>query len=191
MVSFPITGDPAADRLLVEDPLALLLGMLLDQQVPMEWAFSAPYALKARLGESFTAARIAELGPEALTAAFVAKPALHRYPGSMAKRAHALCVLLAERYDGDPTRIWTEAATGRDLLRRVKELPGFGDEKAKIFTALLAKRFGVRPEGWEEAAKPFSDDTPRSAADVDSAESLAKVRDWKRMMKAAGKGKQD
>lgn len=190
-VSFPITGNPDADRLLVDDPFALLLGMLLDQQVTMESAFAGPLRLAERLGDRFTPDAIAAMPADELEEAFRRKPALHRFPGSMAKRAHQLSIHLAEQYGGDTTALWTGAADGRDLLRRVKALPGFGDEKAKIFVALLAKRFGITPAGWEEAAAPFSDDERRSAADVSSAETLAEVRAWKKAKKAQGKTKQD
>jgi uncharacterized HhH-GPD family protein len=187
----PVTGDPEADELLAEEPLALLIGMLLDQQVPMEWAFGAPLKLRDRLGGRLDAAELAALDPGKLEAVFKGPPALHRFPGSMGKRTQALCQLLLDDYGGDASAVWTGAADGRDLLRRLKALPGFGGEKAKIFAALLAKRFGVRPPGWEEATAPFSDDQPRSVADIDSAESLARVRAWKKTMKAQGKAKAD
>jgi len=186
-----VTGDPEADRLLVEDPLALLIGMLLDQQVPMEWAFRGPATLKERLGGTLDANAIASMSEDDVVAVFQAKPALHRFPGSMGKRAYALCRFLADEYDGDAAAVWTGAATGADLLARVEALPGFGEEKAKIFVALLAKRFGVRPEGWDAVAAPFSDAQPRSVADIDSAEALEQVRAWKKAQKAAGKSKRD
>jgi uncharacterized HhH-GPD family protein len=184
----PVTGDPAADRFLVESPLALLLGMLLDQQVPMEWAFMGPYTLQARLG-GLDAGAIAAMDPEAVEAVFRAKPALHRYPASMAKRAHALCQVLVEDYGGDAANVWKDAATGDELLARLRALPGFGEEKSKIFLALLAKQFAVRPPGWEAAATPFSDATKRSVADIDSPEALTEVRAWKKAQKAKGKTK--
>jgi uncharacterized HhH-GPD family protein len=187
----PVTGDLEADRLLAEDPLALMIGMLLDQQVPMEWAFTAPLRLRERLGGRLDAAEIAELDPTKLEEVFKGPPALHRFPGSMGKRTQALCQHLVDNYGGDAAAVWTGVEDGRELLRRVKALPGFGAEKAKIFTALLAKRFGVRPEGWEEAAAPFSDDQPRSVADIDSEETLQKVRAWKKMMKSQGRSKAD
>jgi uncharacterized HhH-GPD family protein len=188
--SIPVTGDPEADRLLGTDPLALLLGMMLDQQVPMEWAFKAPYTLRGRLG-GLDCAAIAAMPEADVEAAFREKPALHRFPASMAKRAHALCRHLVEEYDGDAAKVWSDAKSGEELFARVRALPGFGDEKAKIFVALLAKRLGVRPPGWEQVAQPFSDSTPRSVADIDSPETLARVRDWKRAQKAKGKGKAD
>jgi len=189
-IEIPITGDPEADRLLVESPLALLLGMLLDQQVPMEWAFKGPHTLSERIG-GLDAAKIAAMSPDEIEAAFKTKPALHRFPGSMAKRAHALCQVLVDEYDGDAANVWKGAKTGDELLARLEALPGFGAEKSKIFLALLGKRLGVAPPGWEAAAKPFSDATKRSVADVDSPESLAQVRSWKRAQKAKGKGKSD
>ena len=187
----PVTGDPEANRLLAEDPLALMIGMLLDQQIPMEWAFAGPLKLRDRLGGRLDAAEIAALDPGRLEAVFKGPPALHRFPGSMGKRTQALCQHLVDDYDGDAAAVWTGVDDGRELLRRVKALPGFGGEKSKIFTALLAKRFGVRPPGWEEAAAPFSDAEPRSVADIDSAESLQRVRAWKKMMKAQKKAKTD
>jgi uncharacterized HhH-GPD family protein len=186
-----ITGDAAANELLNTDPLALLIGMLLDQQVPMEWAFLAPYRLEQRLGRRLDAAEIADYDPDAFAAVFKGPPALHRFPGSMASRVQALARHLVEHYDGDAAALWRDAADGAELHRRLQALPGFGPEKARIFTALLAKRFAVRPDGWERAAGPFADATPRSAADVDSPESLSKVRQFKQAQKAQGKGKGD
>jgi uncharacterized HhH-GPD family protein len=186
-----VTGDPDADRLLVEDPLALVIGMLLDQQVPMEWAFRGPVRLKERLGGTLDANAIAAMSEDEIVAVFQTKPALHRFPGSMGKRTYALCRFLADEYGGDAAAVWTGASSGAELLTRVEALPGFGEEKAKIFVALLAKRFGVRPKGWEEAAAPFSDAAPRSVADIDSAEALEQVRAWKKAAKAAGKSKRD
>ncbi|CAN5159729.1 HhH-GPD-type base excision DNA repair protein [soil metagenome] len=185
-----VTGDDDADRLLSEDPLALLIGMLLDQQVPVEWAFRGPLRLRERLG-ALDATRIAALSPGELEAAFRQPPALHRFPAAMAKRTHALCRHLVEHYDGEAARVWSDVGDGRALLGRLRALPGYGDEKARIFLAVLAKRFGVRPPGWREAAGRFSDDVPRSAADVDSPEALQRVRAFKRTQRARGKGKGD
>jgi uncharacterized HhH-GPD family protein len=165
--------------------------MLLDQQVPMEWAFKGPSTLKARLGGRLDAGEIAALGPERVEEIFRDKPALHRYPGSMAKRTHALCQVIVDEYDGDASAIWTAVTSGDELFHRLKALPGYGDEKAKIFLAILAKRMGVAPEGWEEAAAPFSDDTPRSVADIDSPDALKRVRAFKQAKKKEGKGKAD
>jgi uncharacterized HhH-GPD family protein len=187
----PITGDAEADKLLEEDPLALIVGMLLDQQVPMEWAFLAPYRLKERLGGQLDASAIAKMDPDEFVALFKGPPALHRFPGSMGKRVYALIQQIVEQYGGDTSRIWSEAKDGEDLHRRLLALPGFGPDKTRIFIALLAKRLGVRPPGWEQAAGPFADDTPRSVADIDSAESLARVREWKQAMKKQGKTKAD
>ena len=191
--SIPVTGHPDADRLLVEDPLALLIGMLLDQQVPMEWAFRGPYTFRERLGrgDRLDAAAIAALGPEKVEELFRAKPALHRFPGSMGKRTHALCQHLVDEYGGDAESVWRDAATGEELLARLKALPGYGEEKAKIFLAILGKRLGAAPPGWEEAAAPFSDSTPRSVADIDSPGSLRRVREWKTEQKRKKKGKAD
>jgi uncharacterized HhH-GPD family protein len=189
-VTFPITGDAAADRLLVDDPLALLIGMLLDQQVPMEWAFRGPAALASRLG-GLDAARIAAMPPEDLVEVFREKPALHRYPGSMAKRTHALCQVVVDTYDGDAAKIWRRVRDPQVLFERLRALPGYGEEKAKILLAVLGKRFGRAPDGWERYAKPFSDATPRSVADVDSPEALERVRQWKRAQKAKGRAKSD
>jgi uncharacterized HhH-GPD family protein len=188
-VHFPITNDDDANAFLVENPLALLLGMLLDQQVPMEWAFRAPHTLAERLGPRFTAADIAAMDPEELVEVFCRKPALHRYPAAMARRAHAVCEHVVEHYRGDPARIWFRVTDGHELYARVSAIPGFGEEKSKIFVALLAKRFGKRPEGWAEAVAPFGDDQPRSAADVSSKERFNEVRAWKKAQKAAKKSK--
>jgi len=184
-----ITGDLEGDGLLNTDPLALLIGMLLDQQVPMEWAFASPLKLKERLGGELDAASIAAMPLEELEVAFKGPPALHRFPGSMAKRTHQMCQHLVEHHGGRAEAVWADAETGDELYARLRAIPGYGGEKAKIFTALLAKRFGVRPPGWEELAQPFSDATHRSVADVDSAEALLEVRAFKQMMKAKGRGK--
>jgi uncharacterized HhH-GPD family protein len=187
--TLPVTGDPEADALLVTDPLALLIGMLLDQQVPMEWAFGSPLKLKERLGGALDAGTIAALPLEELEAVFKGPPALHRFPGSMAKRTQQLCQALVDGYGGRAEAVWDDVADGAELYARLRALPGFGGEKAKIFMAVLAKRFGIRPDGWEEPARPFSDATHRSVADVDSPESLLEVRAFKKLMKAKGKGK--
>lgn len=189
--TLPVTGDPQADELLVTDPLALLIGMLLDQQVPMEWAFKGPLTLQERLGGSLDAGAIAAMDPAELEELFKTKPAMHRYPGSMAKRTHDLCQIVVDRYDGEPARIWTEATDAKDLQDRLQELPGYGKEKAKIFMAILGKRLGVKPKGWKAVVAPFSDSTPRSVADVDSPQALLKVREFKKAQKAKGKSKAD
>lgn len=189
--TMPVTSIPEANQLLVDDPLALLIGMLLDQQVPMEWAFRGPWSLRDRLGGTLDARTIATMDPDELTAVFCAKPALHRYPAAMAVRTHELCAFVVDRYDGDAGKIWRRVRSGDELYARLRELPGYGDEKARIFVAILAKRLGRRPAGWEQAAAPFSDDQPRSVADISSPETFAEVRAWKQMMKAKGKSKAD
>jgi uncharacterized HhH-GPD family protein len=177
--------------LLQEDPLALLIGMLLDQQVPMEWAFKGPHTLLERLDGELSAEKIASMDTEAFVALCAQTPAIHRFPASMGRRVHALCEQVAQDYDGDASRIWTEAADAKDLRARLRALPGYGEEKTKIFIAILAKRLGVRPDGWEQVATPFSDEHPRSVADVSSPETLLEVRAWKKAMKAAKKSKAD
>jgi uncharacterized HhH-GPD family protein len=187
-ISMPV--EPAANELLSTDPLALLIGMLLDQQVPLERAFSAPYDLYRRLGHRPTAEELAGYDPEALAAVFAERPALHRYPKSMAARVQALAQLLVARYDGDAGRVWDAAADGADLLQRVAELPGFGAQKAQIFVALLGKRLGVQPAGWREAAGPFgTEGSYLSVADISDEESLGRVRAYKQELKAAAKAK--
>lgn len=185
-LSLPI--DPEANELLARSPLALLLGMVLDQQVPMEKAFSSPYVLAQRLGHEPDAAELAGYDPEALVEIFARPPALHRFPKAMAARVQEVCRALVERYDGDPARLWSDVTDGRELLRRVGELPGFGRQKAQIFVALLGKRFGITPDGWREAAGDYGDaDAHRSVADVTDPESLRRVREFKQRMKAEAK----
>jgi len=181
-VKTPFTGDADADALLTDNPFALMLGMLLDQQVPMEWAFRAPALLAERLGGPLEPRAIAQMDPVDLEALFRAKPALHRYPGSMAKRAHALSLALAEHYGGDAANVWRDARSGDELLERLRALPGFGNDKARIFVGLVGKRLGVRPPGWEQAAADWP-----SIADVDSYERVTEIREQKRAMKAAKK----
>ena len=190
-VNFPITGNPEDDQVLIESPLALMIGMLLDQQVPMSWAFRGPARLKERLDGRLDAGELAAMGPDAVAALFSQKPALHRFPGSMGKRTAVLCQHLVDHHHGDAADVWEGAADAADLSARVNALPGFGEEKSMIFIALLAKRFGVAPEGWEAYAGPFADDEPRSVADVDSEARLLDVRAWKKAKKAAGKTKQE
>ena len=189
--AIPVTSNPEANDFLVSDPLALLIGMLLDQQVPMEWAFLGPWTLRERLGGTLDAATIAAMSEEEVDQVFRDKPALHRYPGSMAKRTYALCQFLVEHYDGDAAAVWREVPDGAELYRRLRELPGYGDEKTRIFMAILVKRLGLSFAGWENAAKPFSDDVPRSVADIDSPEGFARVREFKKAKRAAGKQKTD
>ena len=185
-----ITGDPAADDLLNSDGTALLIGMLLDQQVPMEWAFAGPATLRDRLGH-LDARRIATMDVDDFVAVCATKPAIHRFPASMGRRIHDLCVVLTEQYDGRAERIWADVTTGDELYSRLRALPGYGEEKSRIFVAILGKRMGVQPHGWREAAGKFGDDVPRSVADIDGVETLGKVREWKRAQKAAKLDKQD
>jgi uncharacterized HhH-GPD family protein len=185
----PLTGDTDADQLLEDDPLALLIGMLLDQQVPMEKAFHSPYDLKERLGGELDAAQLAAMDPDKLRAVFAERPALHRFPGSMADRTGDLAKALVENYDGRAERVWETAKDGAELFANLTSLPGFGDQKAKIFIALLAKRVGVQPSGWEKAAGSYAEHGCYSVADVDGPESLAKVREYKRAAKAKAKAK--
>lgn len=180
---------PEADELLGRSPLAVLVGMLLDQQVPMERAFTGPYTIAQRLGaDDLDAHEIAAYDPERFAALLSEKPAVHRYPGSMAKRIQQLCRFLVEDYDGDAERIWREAENGKELFKRLHALPGFGKQKAQIFVALLGKQYGVRPEGWREAAGEYGEEgSHRSVADITGPESLAKVRAFKAQMKSASK----
>jgi len=182
-----ITGDPAADKVLTDNPFALLTGMMLDQQFPMERAFLGPAKVAERLGR-FDPAAIAEAEPEAFAALCATPPAIHRFPGSMAARLQELARIVVADYEGDASRIWSDVADGADLARRLRALPGFGEQKVRIFVALLAKRLGVRPAGWEEAAGDYAQDGYRSVADVVSPESLQKVRDYKAQKKAAARG---
>lgn len=184
-----ITGDDTADGLLNESFDALMIGMLLDQQVPLEWAFAGPSTLRDRLGH-LDVERIAAMHEDDLVTIACEKPAIHRFPAAMARRIHALCIELTERWHGAAESLWADGCDGATLARRLRSLPGFGPEKAKIFIALLAKRFGVRPDGWDEAAGVFADDEPRTIADCADADSLAAVRAWKAAQKAAGKDKQ-
>ncbi len=182
-----LTGDPPADELLATDPLALLIGMLLDQQFPMERAFHSPYDLKERLGGRLDASAIASMDAEELAAVFRGPPALHRYPGSMAGRTQELCKVLVERYEGRADRVWNQAETGQELFANLRSLPGFGEQKARIFTAMLAKQLGVEPPGWEEMAGPYAQVGHLSVADIDGPEALAAVREHKKAVKAAAK----
>ena len=185
-MGFQITGDPAADKVLDDSAFALLAGMMLDQQYPMEHAFRGPAKVLDRFG-TLEPAEIAAADPERFAELCATPPAIHRFPGSMAARLQELARIVAEEHDGDASRIWTGAADGKDLLKRVQALPGFGKQKAQIFVALLAKRLGVRPEGWEQAVGAYAEDGYRSVADVVDPASLQKVRDHKKQMKAAAK----
>ena len=175
------TDDPAANRLLESDPLALLIGLVLDQQVKMEKAFAGPYELKRRLGH-LEVRKIASMDPDKLNAVFRERPALHRFPGSMAGRVQALCKAIVDDYGSDAASVWKDARDGDDLAARIKKLPGFGDMKVKILVAVLAKKFGVKPPGWEKHAAGW-----HTVADVDSVETMAQAREVKREMKAKHK----
>jgi uncharacterized HhH-GPD family protein len=181
----------AANDLLTHDPLALLIGMLLDQQIPMEKAFTSPEVLRERLGGVLDARTIADYDSDAFEELFRQPPALHRFPAAMANRVQALGRVLVDRFDADPAAVWTGAASGTELVARIAQLPGFGAQKAKIFAALLGKQFGVNPPGWREAAGDYGvDGSLRSVADVTDADSLRAVRAHKQQMKAAAKAAQ-
>jgi uncharacterized HhH-GPD family protein len=185
-LSLPVNAE--ANELLTRNPLALLIGMLLDQQVPLEKAFSSPYELVQRLGHEPTVAELAAFDPEALVAVFSQRPALHRFPKAMAARTQDLARLIMERYDGDAAAVWTSATSGKDLVARLAELPGFGGNKAQIFAAMLGKQLGVQPDGWREAAGRFGEDgSYYSVADIVDDSSLAAVRAYKKELKAAAK----
>jgi uncharacterized HhH-GPD family protein len=189
MAALHLSQNPDADRLLSDDPLALLIGMVLDQQVPLERAFTAPLDLQERLGHPFDAEELAGMDTDELVAIFVARPALHRFPAANAKRVQELCRLVVTEYDGDPAAIWKTAPTGTELLRRVRALPGFGEQKARIFVGLLGKQLDVQPPGWEEAAGRYGEaGTYFSVADIVDIESLGRVRAYKAQIKAAAKG---
>lgn len=183
-----ITGDGAADALLTDEPLALLIGMLLDQQIAMETAFAGPMKIRDRTG-GLDAAQIAAADPEEFAAAFSQTPAVHRFPGSMAARVQALCQTLVDEWGGDAAALWTQGEPdGRTVLKRLKALPGFGDQKARIFLALLGKQYGYTGDGWREAAGAYGEEGSfRSVADIVSPESLTKVREHKRAAKAEAK----
>ena len=188
MPSLTLTGDPAADTLLSDNAFALLTGMLLDQQIAMELAFVGPHRLADRLGGHLEPATVAATDLDDLEGLFRQKPALHRYPGSMAKRVHALATHLVEEYGGDASAVWADVSDGPELKRRLGALPGFGDQKARIFLALLGKQCGVTPDGWRDAAGDYGLDGHRSIADVTDPEALDAVRTWKQAQKAAAKG---
>ena len=185
-----ITGDTAADALLTDNPLALLVGMLLDQQVPMEIAFAGPLKIEQRTGAT-DASAIASMDPEEFLEAFKTTPAVHRFPGSMATRVQTLCQTIVDDWGGDAAALWTQGEpNGAEVLKRLKALPGFGEQKAKIFLALLGKQRGYDGAGWREASAPYGEEGSfRSVADITSPDSLTKVREHKRAMKAAAKEK--
>lgn len=179
-----IAQDPVADKILSEDPFALLMGMLLDQQYPMEHAFRGPAKLIDRFG-TLDPASIAAAEPEAFADLCATPPAIHRYGRSMAARVQALAQHVVAEYDGDASKLWTEARSGTELMTRLKALPGYGEQKAKIFTALLAKQLDVKPRGWTTVVGDYGKKGYRSVADVVDAESLGKVRAFKKHKKAA------
>jgi uncharacterized HhH-GPD family protein len=183
-----LAQNPAADALLSTDPLALLIGMVLDQQIPLEWAFTGPLTLTERLGRGLDAADLAGRDPAALASIFATPPALHRFPGSMAGRVQQLCRAIVTDYEGKPERIWANVADGAELRKRIHALPGFGAHKAKIFVALLGKQYGVQPPGWREAAGEFgADGSLLSIADITDVDTLIQVREHKKEMKARAK----
>ncbi len=189
-ISLYLSGDPEADRLISEDPLALLIGMVLDQQVPLERAFSSPRDLRRRLGGELDAGMIASMAPDDLAAIFSERPALHRFPAANAERVHQLCRTIVRDYGGDAATVWTGAKDGADLMKRVRALPGFGEQKAKIFVALLGKQLGLRVQGWQEVSRPFGDPgTSYSVADIRDPATLARVRAYKAQMKAAARSR--
>lgn len=179
-----LTNEPDADAVLDEYPFALLVGMMLDQRYPMEHAFRGPWKVITRFG-TLDPAAIAAADPERFAALCSTPPAIHRFPGSMAARMQELARIVEDEYDGDAARLWNEATSGKDLLARLMELPGFGTQKAQIFVALLAKQLDVKPRGWRTVAGDYGLKGYRSAADVTGPESLAKVREYKQKNKAA------
>ncbi|MDQ3575454.1 MAG: Fe-S cluster assembly protein HesB [Actinomycetota bacterium] len=188
MASLRLSQHAGADRLLSGDPLALLIGMVLDQQIPLERAFRSPYDLKERLGGRLDPQEIAAMDPERLAQVFAQPPALHRFPASNAKRVQDLCRMVVDQYAGRAAGVWESARDGRELLARITALPGFGEQKARIFVALLGKQLGVRPRGWRKAAGAFgASGSHLSVADIDGPESLARVRRYKQEKKAAAK----
>ncbi len=180
--SLPFTEDDGANRLLAASPLALMIGMLLDQQFPMERAFLAPHLLQGRLGGALDAVAISSMDEDDLVDVFRGPPALHRFPGSMARRTRAMCEVVADDYDGDASKIWSTATDGKELLQRLEALPGYGKAKARIFVGIVGKRLGTGPEAWESAAADWP-----SIADVDTFEKVFELREHKRAMKAAKK----
>ena len=182
-----LSQDAEADKLLSADPLALLIGMVLDQQIPLEWAFKGPHTLKSRLGH-LNVADIAAMDPDELAAVFSKPPALHRFPAANAKRVQEVCRIVVDEYKGKADRIWKSAKTGDELLRNVKALPGFGEQKARIFVALLGKQLGITPPGWDDAAGDFGKPgTYMSVADITDPDTLGRVRQYKQERKAAAR----
>lgn len=184
-----ITGNAESDKLLNSNGTALLIGMLLDQQVPMEWAFNGAHTLKQRLGH-LDPKKIAAMDPDEFLQICLEKPAIHRFPKAMAQRIHGMCAIIATTYRNKGENIWKDVDDAHVLFERLRLIPGFGEEKAQIFIALLAKRFNVAPTGWKKAAGVFSDSNPRTVADITSPETLLTVRAWKKAEKAADRDKQ-
>jgi uncharacterized HhH-GPD family protein len=184
-----ITGDTAADKLLNSNGTALLIGMLLDQQVPMEWAFKGPATIKERLGH-LDPKKISLIDVEDFVSMCCEKPAIHRFPASMSRRIHELCCIIARDYKNKGENMWAGVTDAAVLTERLRVLPGFGEEKAQIFIALLGKRMGVVPKNWKTEAGVFSDINPRTVADITSPETLLMVRTWKKAEKAAARDKQ-
>ena len=184
-----ITGNPKSDALLNKNGTALLIGMLLDQQVPMEWAFNGAFTLKERLGH-LDPKKIAEMDPDEFLQVCLQKPAIHRFPKAMAQRIQGMCAIIATSYKNKGENIWKDVTDAQVLFERLRNLPGYGEEKAQIFIALLGKRFDIAPEGWKKAAGVFSDKNPRTIADITDQATLLKVRAWKKAEKAADRDKQ-
>jgi uncharacterized HhH-GPD family protein len=188
VASLCLAQHPEADALLSRDPLALLIGMVLDQQIPLEHAFTGPLTITQRLGHQLDVKELADFDPESLATIFATPPAIHRFPASMAGRVQELCRIIVADYDGDAASVWTTAKNGAELRKRIEKLPGFGKHKAAIFVALLGKQYGVTPRGWREAAGDFGKKgSLLSVADITDQASLLKVRDYKKQMKTAAK----
>jgi len=187
-VGLHLSQNAEADKVISANPFALLMGMLLDQQVMIEVAFAAPAELQRRLGKRLSPALVASMDPDELAAVFVQRPALHRYPGSMARRVHGTSRVLVEEYGGRADNVWKGVSSGKELVGRLEALPGFGDQKARIFAALLGKQLGVQPDGWREASTPYGEQGCfRSVADIVDTETLTRVRAFKQDLKAATK----
>lgn len=185
------SDDPAVDELINGEPMAFLIAMLLDQQIPLSWAFDGPNRIVERTGEPLDAAVIAAMDPDRFAAIAAEKPAIHRYHRSMAERIQKLCQYVVEHHDGDAGAIWRTSGSAREVADRLLALPGFGEEKVKITIAALVKRFGIDLDGWEAVSAPFSDDEPRSVADIGSPDDFARVKAWKKAQRDAGRDKAD
>lgn len=189
MAQLHLAGEPAADDLLARDPFALISGLLLDQQIPMEWAFTGPYTIASRMGtDSLDPVAVANHDPDEFVTLMKGPPAVHRYPGSMGGRVQKLAAFIVSEYDADAAAVWRDANSGAELFKRAKALPGYGDQKARILVALLGKQFDVQPDGWREAAGAYGEDgSRRSIADVVDTDTLAEVRATKREAKRQAK----